>query len=278
MLAVEGLTKSFGGFTAVADVALSVEPGTIHAVIGPNGAGKTTLFNLVTGVLAPSAGRLVFEGQDITGWRADRVTARGVARTFQNIRLFREMTAVENVMVGVHCRTSGGFLAAIAQHPWTLSARERETIRGADGLLDLVGLAGKRDVAADELTLVEQRRLEIARALATGPRLLLLDEPAAGMTPPEIEEANRLITADPRPRRHRAAHRAPHEPGHAGVGSDQRAQLRPQDRRGESRDGAARPRGARRLPGSARRERRRARCSTSAICTSPTGTSGRCRA
>ena len=194
MLAVERLTKSFGGFTAVADVELSVEPGAIHAVIGPNGAGKTTLFNLVTGVLAPSAGRLVFEGQDITGWRADRITARGVARTFQNIRLFREMTAIENVMVGAHCRTSGGFLAALVQPPWRLPQGERETIRRADGLLDLVGLAGKRDVAADELTLVEQRRLEIARALASGPRLLLLDEPAAGMTPPEIQDANRLIT------------------------------------------------------------------------------------
>ena len=175
MLAVERLTKSFGGFTAVAEVELVVEPGAIHAVIGPNGAGKTTLFNLVTGVLAPTAGRLVFEGQDITGWRADRITARGVARTFQNIRLFREMTAIENVLVGAHCRTTGAFVAAIARLPWRLSHGERETIRRADGLLELVGLAGKRDVAADQLTLVEQRRLEIARALATQPRLLLLD-------------------------------------------------------------------------------------------------------
>ena len=193
MLEVDRLTKSFGGFTAVADVALAVEPGAIHAVIGPNGAGKTTLFNLVTGVLTPSAGRLSFEGQDITGWRADRITARGMARTFQNIRLFREMTAVENVMVGAHCRTSGGFLAAVARLPGRLGRGERETIRRADELLDLVALTAKRDVAAAELTLVEQRRLEIARALATGPRLLLLDEPAAGMTPAEIQDANRLI-------------------------------------------------------------------------------------
>jgi branched-chain amino acid transport system ATP-binding protein len=193
VLAVERLTKSFGGFTAVAEVDLVVAPGAIHAVIGPNGAGKTTLFNLVTGVLAPSAGRLTFEGQDVTGWRADRITARGVARTFQNIRLFREMTAVENVMVGAHCRTSGGFLAAVARWPWRPSREERETARRAEALLELVGLAARRDVAADELTLVEQRRLEIARALATQPRLLLLDEPAAGMTPTEIRDANRLI-------------------------------------------------------------------------------------
>jgi branched-chain amino acid transport system ATP-binding protein len=192
VLAVERLTKSFGGFTAVAEVDLVVDPGAIHAVIGPNGAGKTTLFNLVTGVLAPSAGRLTFEGQDVTGWRADRITARGVARTFQNIRLFREMTAVENV-IGAHCRTSGGFLAAVARWPWRPSRGERETVRRAEALLELVGLAAKRDVAAVELTHVEQRRLEIARALATEPRLLLLDEPAAGMTPTEIQDANRLI-------------------------------------------------------------------------------------
>ena len=193
MLEVDRLTKSFGGFTAVGDVQMTVERGAIHALIGPNGAGKTTLFNLVTGVLTPSAGRLSFEGQDITGWRADRITARGMARTFQNIRLFREMTAVENVMVGAHCRTSGGFLAAVARLPGRLGRGERETIRRADELLDLVALTAKRDVAAAELTLVEQRRLEIARALATGPRLLLLDEPAAGMTPAEIQDANRLI-------------------------------------------------------------------------------------
>ena len=194
MLAVERLTKSFGGFTAVADVDLVVEPGAIHAVIGPNGAGKTTLFNLVTGVVTPSAGRLRFEGQDITGWRADRITARGVARTFQNLRLFREMTAIENVMVGRHCRTSGGFLRAVARRPGAVGSAEAATIRRAEELLDLVGLSGRRDVRADQLTLVEQRRLEMARALATEPALLLLDEPAAGMNAAEIEEANQLIT------------------------------------------------------------------------------------
>ena len=193
MLALERVTKEFGGFTAVADVDLRVEPGTIHAVIGPNGAGKTTLFNLISGVLPPTAGRLVFDGDDITGWRPDRITARGVARTFQTLRLFRSMTSIENVMIGTHCRSTGGFVAATARLPWRVGRGDRETIRRADELLDLVGLGGKRDTAADELTLVEQRRLEVARALATGPRLLLLDEPAAGMTPTEIKDANRLI-------------------------------------------------------------------------------------
>ena len=193
MLALERVTKEFGGFTAVADVDLRVEPGTIHAVIGPNGAGKTTLFNLISGVLPPTAGRLVFDGDDITGWRPDRITARGVARTFQTLRLFRGMTSIENVMIGTHCRSTGGFVAAAARLPWRVGRGDRETIGRADELLDLVGLGGKRDTAADELTLVEQRRLEVARALATGPRLLLLDEPAAGMTPTEIKDANRLI-------------------------------------------------------------------------------------
>jgi branched-chain amino acid transport system ATP-binding protein len=193
VLALERLTRTFGGFTAVADVSLTVERETIHAVIGPNGAGKTTLFNLITGVLPPTAGRLVLDGEDITGWRADRITARGLARTFQNIRLFRGMTTIENVLIGTHCRTAGGFLAAVARLPGRLPPGERDAIRRADELVDLVGLGGRRDVPADELTLVEQRRLEIARALATGPRLLLLDEPAAGMTPTEIHDANRLI-------------------------------------------------------------------------------------
>jgi ABC-type branched-subunit amino acid transport system ATPase component len=194
VLDVRGLTRSFGGYTAVSAVDLAVAKGTIHAIIGPNGAGKTTLFHLITGVLPPGAGRLLFEDEDITGWRPDRITARGVARTFQTIRLFRGMTAVENVMVGEHCRTSGGFVAAVARLPWRPSSAERHTIRRAEDLLELVGLTAQRDRVAEELTLVEQRRLEIARALATGPRLLLLDEPAAGMNPAEIQDANRLIT------------------------------------------------------------------------------------
>src|SRR5262249_9747186 len=117
MLELSGLAKEFGGYAALSGVDLRVARGSIHAVIGPNGAGKTTLFNLITGVLPPTAGRIVFDATDVTGWRAHRITARGIARTFQNLRLFREMTAVENVMVGRHCRTSGGFLRAVARRP-----------------------------------------------------------------------------------------------------------------------------------------------------------------
>jgi len=193
MLEIRRVRKQFGGFTAVDDVDVTVEVGTIHALIGPNGAGKTTVFNLVTGVLPPTSGRIAFRGTDVTGWRPDRITGLGVARTFQNIRLFREMTAVENAMVARHCRTRGGFLRALARLPWREPVSERETRRRAEELLEVVGLSGRRDALAEDLSLVEQRRLELARALAVEPALLLLDEPAAGMTPPEIRELNRLI-------------------------------------------------------------------------------------
>ncbi len=193
MLAIRGLRKSFGGFAALHDVDLDVEEGAIHAVIGPNGAGKTTLFNVVSGVLPPTSGRVVFRGTDITARRPDRITRLGLARTFQNIRVFKEMAATDNVMVGAHCRTTGGFLAAILRVPGREAARERADRQRAEALLDFVGLSAKRRTFAEELSLVEQRRLELARALASEPKLLMLDEPAAGMTPPEIEELNRLI-------------------------------------------------------------------------------------
>jgi branched-chain amino acid transport system ATP-binding protein len=193
MLEVRALRKSFGGFAALDGVDLDVGEGTIHAVIGPNGAGKTTLFNLITGVLPPTSGRIVFEGTEITRRRPDSITRLGLARTFQNIRIFREMSARENVLVGTHCRTSGGFLEAVVRIPGRESRKERAARERAEALLDLVGLGAKQRVPAEELSLVEQRRLELARALASDPRLLLLDEPAAGMTAPEIEELGRLI-------------------------------------------------------------------------------------
>lgn len=193
MLRVEGLARRFGGYQALADVDLTVEPGSVHAVIGPNGAGKTTLFHVITGLLSPTAGSVALEGRDITGWRADRITRAGIARTFQQVRLFRGMNALENVMVGRHARTRGGFGAALVRPLFHERGEEAETRRRARELLEMVGLAARAGTWAGDLTLVEQRRLEVARALASDPRLLLLDEPAGGMTAVEVEDLNQLI-------------------------------------------------------------------------------------
>ena len=193
MLRLDRLAKRFGGYQALADVDLAVEAGSVHAVIGPNGAGKTTLFNVITGLLAPTAGGVSLEGRDITGWRADRVTRAGIARTFQQVRLFRGMSALENVMVGRHARTRGGFAAALVRPPFRPRGQEADTRRRARELLELVGLGARAGTWAGDLTLVEQRRLEVARALASEPRVLLLDEPAGGMTPVEVEDLNQLI-------------------------------------------------------------------------------------
>ncbi len=189
LLQAEKLTRWFGGYCAVSEVDLAIERGSIHAVIGPNGAGKTTLFNLITGVLAPTQGRLKIEGVDITGARPDRIARRGVVRTFQGVRLFPAMTALENVMVGRFCRTRGGFLAALTRIPGRPGAAERNTEKRALELLDRVGLSARWNMLAGELPLADQRRLEIARALAAEPMLLLLDEPVAGMNPTEVHEA-----------------------------------------------------------------------------------------
>jgi len=173
-------------------VSFTVREGEIVGLIGPNGAGKTTLFNLVTGFLAPTAGRVRFRGADITRWSPDRVTAAGVARTFQNIRLFRDMAAAENVVVGQHVRTTATLADAVFATP-RYRAEERETRTRARELLALVGLADRAAVPARSLAYGDQRRLEIARALATQPRLLLLDEPAAGMNTAETQALMTLI-------------------------------------------------------------------------------------
>jgi len=196
-LEVRDLTMDFGGLRAVDSVTLEVNAGEIVALIGPNGAGKTTFFNCVTGIYTPTRGDVVIhppgeKAQRINGLRPNRVTTLGMARTFQNIRLFQNMTVLENVMIGRHCRTTTSILGAILRGAGT-RRQERETVAHSYALLEKVGLAESADEFAKNLPYGAQRRLEIARALATEPFLLLLDEPAAGMNPQETRELDELI-------------------------------------------------------------------------------------
>jgi branched-chain amino acid transport system ATP-binding protein len=184
LLEAKAVSKRFGGVQALSDVSFTIERGQIYGLIGPNGAGKTTLFNLLTGIYAPDAGRFSFDGGDISGSRPDRIAAAGIARTFQNIRLFANLSALENVMIGRHVRTRAGVLGAVLRNPGTLK-EERDIERRALELLDYVGIRARANDAAGTLAYGDQRRLEIARALATEPRLLALDEPAAGMNATE---------------------------------------------------------------------------------------------
>lgn len=196
-LRVDGLTKRFGGFYALRDFDLQVRKGSIHAVIGPNGAGKTTLFNLVSGTLPLDSGRIEFESGVLNGLRPHRRTMRGIARTFQNIKLFGQMSVLENVMLGQHCRRchslSKTFRRTVFHGPFREVPQEREMRARALEQLAFFGLAEKAHFKATGLSYGERRLVEIARALATQPRLLLLDEPAAGMNPQETEELDRLI-------------------------------------------------------------------------------------
>jgi branched-chain amino acid transport system ATP-binding protein len=192
LLEARQLSKTFGGLVAVNDVEFRLEPGMIASLIGPNGAGKTTFFNMITGLYGPSRGRILFEGSDITGLRPHRITARGIGRTFQTIRLFNYMSAEENVLAGMHCRLKGSWLGAVLKSPWVSREEEQARHRAAD-LLAYVGLQGRAGSLAKNLPYGDQRRLEIARALATDPKLLLLDEPTAGMNPQETQELMRLI-------------------------------------------------------------------------------------
>jgi branched-chain amino acid transport system ATP-binding protein len=192
LLQVRDLTKSFGGLTAVADLNFDLVDGEILGLIGPNGAGKTTVFNLITGIYPATKGTVHFDGQNLAGLRPHRVTELGIARTFQTIRLFPNLSVSENVMAGQHCRTHAGVWAAIAR---PLSQRQEELCiqRETEKQLRFMGLCEHRDELARSLPYGSQRRLEIARALATHPRLLILDEPAAGLNEQESAELMDLI-------------------------------------------------------------------------------------
>jgi branched-chain amino acid transport system ATP-binding protein len=192
LLTVQDVSKRFGGLQALDAVSFAIGAGEVYGLIGPNGAGKTTLFNLLTGVSAPDAGRFAFGGEDITGLPPHRIAAAGIARTFQNIRLFGNLSALENVMIGRHVRTRAGVLGAILRNRGT---REEEAgiVRRSLELLDYVGIRARANHRAASLPYGDQRRLEIARALATEPRLLALDEPAAGMNPAERLALGQLI-------------------------------------------------------------------------------------
>jgi branched-chain amino acid transport system ATP-binding protein len=190
LLSVENLSISFGGVKAVDGVSLSVDAGEIHSVIGPNGAGKTTLFNLIAGQYQPTSGRVTLAGADITGLPPDQLARRGLSRSFQNLQIFFRMTALENVMVGRHRHERSGLISHLLSLP---SARiDNETSR-REALLDLVGLGDLAVREAGQLSYGALKRLEIARALATDPQILLLDEPAAGCNPVETDEVDRVI-------------------------------------------------------------------------------------
>lgn len=191
-LRTEKISMEFGGLRAVSDLSLDIEKGSIVGLIGPNGAGKTTVFNMITGVYAPTSGRIFFEDRDITGLKGDKITALGIARTFQNIRLFNSMTVLENVMISKHVRMPATLLEAVGGMPRYTKARQNN-YRECMELLEKVQLDDVGDEKGTSLPYGKQRRLEIARALATEPSLLLLDEPAAGMNPAESLELMEFV-------------------------------------------------------------------------------------
>src|SRR5262252_4277275 len=192
ILDTKGVTKRFGGLTALHAIDFELEEGMIASIIGPNGAGKTTFFNVFTGIYAPEEGTVRFRGGPIVGKRPDEITALGICRTFQNIRLFRNMTAVENVLAGMHARVNAGFWGAVSRNPHWKREEGRLWSRAAE-LLDVVGLRDRANEIARNLPYGDQRRLEIGRALASQPALLLLDEPTAGMTQGEARSLMALL-------------------------------------------------------------------------------------
>lgn len=192
LLEAKNITIKFGGLTAVQDFNLTLQKGQIVGLIGPNGAGKTTAFNVITGIYKPTLGKVILEGQDITGLLPDKITKLGIARTFQNIRLFSNLSVLQNVLVGHHLRIKSSPLAATLHLPKYIK-EERQMIEQTRELLKSVKLEDVQDEKAGSLPYGKQRRLEIARALATKPKILLLDEPAAGMNPQESKELMEFI-------------------------------------------------------------------------------------
>jgi len=193
LLITQALRKEFGGLVAVNDVDFTIPDGSITSLIGPNGAGKTTFFNMLTGVYTPTAGTIEFAGENVTGKPPHSITERGIGRTFQNIRLFHNMTARENVMVGMHARLKGGIVKSVLRTPG-VKREEREAANRARELLAFCGLPRNQwEEWARSLSYGDQRRLEVARALATGPKLVLLDEPTAGMNPQETADFTAFV-------------------------------------------------------------------------------------
>lgn len=193
LLELDHMTIRFGGLTAVSELNMKVEEGKIGALIGPNGAGKSTVFNVITGIYTPTEGTVSFRGKNITGLKPYSITALGIARTFQNIRLFKNLSVLDNVRIGRHCRAGADIFGALTRHPG-VKREENSITEKSLSALDLVGLAAKKNELARNLAYGEQRRLEIARALAAEPELLLLDEPAAGMNPQEKQTLMQMIT------------------------------------------------------------------------------------
>jgi branched-chain amino acid transport system ATP-binding protein len=192
LLVAEQVRKEFGGLVATNDVDFTIPRESVVSLIGPNGAGKTTFFNMLTGVYKPTSGRILFDGEDVTGRPPHAITERGIGRTFQNIRLFQNMTALENVLVGMHCRLRGGIVRSILRTP-RIRREERTAQERGSELLQFSGLRGKDNEISRNLSYGDQRRLEVARALATQPKLLLLDEPTAGMNPQETADFTAFV-------------------------------------------------------------------------------------
>ncbi|GLC30480.1 ABC transporter ATP-binding protein [Clostridium omnivorum] len=192
VLRTDNITMQFGGLTAVKDFNLTLNKGEIVALIGPNGAGKTTAFNMITGVYKPTKGTIYYNEKDITGTRSDVITKIGIARTFQNIRLFKDLSVLDNVLIANHLHIKSNFLEATFRLPRYMR-EERNMLKKSLELLDIVGLSNMKNEKSSSLPYGKQRRLEIARALATNPQILLLDEPAAGMNPKETEDLTAFI-------------------------------------------------------------------------------------